>query len=154
MYFITLCTYRKAHLFGDILDGHMRLNAAGQIVEQCWFAIPAHFPHVKLAQFIVMPNHMHGIIHMVDENREKIKRTKDLSSCKSGQLCGTEKTLGSIVRGFKIGVTKWMRQHTPIYDVWQRNYYEHIIRNETDYIRLAEYIMTNPQRWQKDRFYI
>jgi hypothetical protein len=69
-------------------------------------------------------------------------------------LRGTSKTIGSVVRGFKIGVTKWMRQNTDVYDVWQRNYYEHIIRNEQSYLRIMEYIIQNPNRWKDDRFYL
>ncbi|HNJ92308.1 MAG TPA: hypothetical protein PKK02_04250, partial [Nitrosomonas sp.] len=66
----------------------------------------------------------------------------------------TSRTIGSMVRGFKIGVTRWFRANTDIHKVWQRNYYEHIIRNEDSYLKIADYIQTNPQRWEIDTYYV
>lgn len=152
-YFITICSHRKTHLFGVILHGEMQLNELGLAVQRCWQALPSHFPHVELDQFVIMPNHIHGIISIVSTHIEA-EKAKDISPLRK-QLAvrGTSKTLGSIVRGFKAGVTKWARQNMDICMVWQRNYYDHIIRNDADYLRLAEYIITNPQRWRSDRFY-
>jgi REP element-mobilizing transposase RayT len=144
-YFVTICAHDREFLFGEIVNGEMTLNKTGRLVEQCWNDIPAHFPQVELDEFVVMPNHVHGILSIIDA-----VGAKNLSPLPSQQRAGTSKTIGSIIRGFKIGVTKWMRQHTPIHDVWQRNYYEHVIRDEADLIRVREYIATNPVRWAED----
>ncbi|MFA5701239.1 MAG: transposase [Desulfuromonas sp.] len=123
----------------------MRLNDAGRMVHQCWDDIPYHFPYVTLDQFIVMPNHIHGIIiitHPVG--------AKNFSPMPK---CGTSRTIGSIIRGFKIGVTKWAKGYTDMDKVWQRNYYEHIIRNDDDLRMIREYIQHNPQHWADDELH-
>ena len=156
-YFVTVCTKDKACLFGDIVDDEMMLNDAGVIVEKCWNDIPVHFPRVELDQFVVMPNHIHGILFIGDSS--SIVGAKNLSPLRSSQTQkaypgqkprGTSKTIGSIVRGFKIGITKWMRQHTSVYFVWQRNYYERVIRNERELNDIREYIVNNPLKWALD----
>ncbi len=123
----------------------MIVNAAGQIVEKCWKDIPAHFPHVKLDEFVIMPNHVHGILSIVES-----VGAKNFSPLPQHQRPGTSKTIGSIIRGFKTGVTKWMRANTEIHNVWQRNFYEHIIRDESSLHRIREYIVNNPARWADD----
>lgn len=147
MYFITVCTQDKACIFGEISNEKMHLNEAGFAAQSSWQAIPKHFSNVELREFVTMPNHVHGIIILNSA-------AKNFPSIKQGCSKGTSETIGSIVRGFKIGVTKWMRQNTNIYSVWQRNYYEHIIRNENDYSRIAEYIITNPKRWHDDKLHV
>ena len=156
LYFITICCQNRAHLFGRIEDHKMVLNAAGKIATECWRAIPEHFPNVVLHGYVIMPNHVHGILE-IDPSRG----AKNFSPVQDGrannnsplpQPKGTSKTIGSIVRGFKIGVTKWMRQNTTIHDVWQRNYYENIIRNDGAYITISDYIANNPANWDSDRF--
>lgn len=123
----------------------MVLNDAGAIADQYWYAIPEHFPNVVLHEYIVMPNHVHGIIQLVGA---KNNGTKNISPPRS-----PSKTIGSIVRGFKIGVTKWMRQNTDVQNVWQRNYYEYIIRDERTYQNIVRYIINNPMNWKQDTFY-
>ena len=159
-YFVTICTQERLCLFGEIVDGKVILNDAGRIATKCWNDIPVHFPQVALDQFVVMPNHVHGILWIVktigakDVSPDDGKHispvgAKNLSPLRS-QPAGTSKTIGSIVRGFKIGVTQWMRQERNVRDVWQRNYYEHIIRNETALNRIRQYIVENPARWAED----
>ncbi len=160
-YFITVCTHNRVPLFGEIVDGVMVLNTAGQIVEKCWCAIPEHFPQVTLDEFVVMPNHVHGIITIgttVGAN-DYLPQPSDETPTQSNETPqplqhGTSRTIGSMVRGFKIGVTRWFRANTDIHAVWQRNYYEHIIRHEDAYLKIAEYIQTNPQRWDTDTYYV
>ncbi|GBD10355.1 hypothetical protein HRbin22_02627 [Candidatus Thermoflexus japonica] len=161
-YFITICTHERAHLFGTVVDGEMWLNEAGRVAEQCWRDIPAHFPHVELDAFVVMPNHIHGIlwiVGMVDPVGAKnispvgAVGAKYFSPLQPSSLPrGTSKTIGSIVRGFKIGVTKWFRQNTSVHTVWQRNYFEHIIRDERALNAIRRYILENPLRWHLDRY--
>ncbi|HRS90694.1 MAG TPA: hypothetical protein P5028_01435 [Candidatus Marinimicrobia bacterium] len=149
-YFITVCTQNRECLFGEILNGEMRLNEFGKMARQCWFEIPNHFPHVQLDEYIIMPNHIHGIIVLND-----IVGAKNFSPQQYiTPFRSPSKTIGSIIRGFKIGVTKWFRQNTDIYVVWQRNYYEHIIRNDGELNRIRQYIIDNPKKWKTDENYI
>lgn len=177
LYFITMCCYDRACLFGEItetdLNTEMALNEAGKIAEECWLNIPNHFPNVILHEYVIMPNHIHGIIEITETNirtnqhspnneeeetdqhspgNEAIVRAKDFSPQQPQRPRSPSKTVGSIVRGFKIGVTKWARQHTGIYRVWQRNYYEHIIRNDDAYENISAYIINNPAKWAADKF--
>ena len=151
-YFVTVCTYERACRFGDVVDGNMRLNEAGRIVEQCWAAIPIHFPDVVLDAFVVMPNHVHGIV-IITRKTVGAKNFSPLPG--SGAEVRTprspSKTIGSIVRGFKVGATKWFRENGGIDKVWQRNYYEHIIRGDEFLNRIREYIQNNPMQWAYDR---
>ena len=147
-YFVTICTHNRVMLFGQMVDGELTLNDTGRMVERCWNDIPAHFPQVELDEFVVMPNHVHGILLITDP--VGAKNLSPSPPLPSQQRPGTSKTIGSIIRGFKIGVTKWTREQTPIHNVWQRNYYEHIIRDEADLNRIREYIASNPARWDED----
>ncbi|MEJ5165965.1 MAG: transposase [Thermoanaerobaculia bacterium] len=142
-YFITICTYNRKHLFGKIINGKMALNDGGKIVQQYWLEIPKHFPNAGLDEFIIMPNHVHGII-MIHNNVQ----ANDYSPSK---FKSPSKTIGSTIRGFKIAVTKGFRFNSNVYIVWQRNYYEHIIRNENELNKIREYIVNNPLQWRFDR---
>jgi REP element-mobilizing transposase RayT len=179
-YFVTICCHDRTCLFGNISAAKsgstidkptMVLNDAGMIANCCWLEIPDHFPNVVLHEHILMPNHIHGIIEFVGAKNiiQATAGAKNIIQATAGAknimqapvgaknispLRGPSKTIGSVIRGFKIGVTKWMRQNTNIYDVWQRNYYEHIIRNEHSYRRISEYIINNPAKWIHDQFYI
>jgi len=159
-YFVTIVTHQRQCLFGAIVDGAMRLNEWGAIAERCWMEIPQHYPHASLDAFVIMPNHVHGIIILNDNgsivgannhspfvganNHSPFVGANNHSPQRNDRPRGTTQTIGSIVRGFKIGVTKWFRQNTDIYNVWQRNYYEHIIRNDMELQRVREYIVKNP----------
>jgi REP element-mobilizing transposase RayT len=131
----------------------MCLNDAGRAAELFWKAIPEHFPRAQLDAHIVMPNHIHGIIWIVDasvgaNNHLPLQLTRS-KLFPAGH--GTSKTIGSIVRGFKIAVTRWMRLHGRVTPVWQRNYHDHIIRNERSLNRIRKYIRENPANWHRDR---
>jgi len=125
IYFITLCTQNHECLFGEILNGEMRLNEFGKIAHQCWLEIPQHFPHVQLDEFVVMPDHIHGIIVLnnIVVVVVGVQNIEPLQNQNAYQHI-IPRSIGSIIRGFKIGVTKKFRQNTDIYVVWQRNYYE------------------------------
>lgn len=155
-YFVTICTQNRECLFGEVVDGAMQLNDAGKVAEQCWQEIPSHFPHAELDEFVIMPNHVHGILVICDSvvrtGHQVNARAKNFSPLRKG-TAGTSRTIGSIVRGFKIGVTKWMRKTDLIRDVWQRNYWEHIVRNEAELGHLREYICNNPAQWELDQLH-
>jgi len=123
IYFITLCTQNRECLFGEILNGEMRLNEFGKIAHQCWLEMPHHFPHVQLDEFVIMPDHIHGIIVLNNIVGAKKFSPQPMPTPQRNitPFRSPSKTIGSIIRGFKIGVTKEFRQNTDIYVVWQRN---------------------------------
>jgi REP element-mobilizing transposase RayT len=137
-----------------VVDEAMRLNEYGQMAEQCWLDIPNHFPHADLDAFVVMPNHIHGIVVITDNvgaNNYSPLRTPSNDHSSRTAFQSPSKTIGAIVRGFKIGVTKWFRQHTNTFHVWQRNYYEHVIRDADALDHIRRYIEMNPMQWTLDR---
>ncbi len=146
IYFITICTHDRQCLFGDISENSMILNNLGKIAEKCWNNIPLHFPHMALDSYIIMPNHIHGIISI----NQAIKKGEYYSPLQSR---GTSKTIGSAIRGFKIGVTQWARKNTAFHDLWQRDYYEHVVRNEVSLNQIKEYIIHNPETWERDKLH-
>jgi putative transposase len=264
-YFLTFCTHRRACIFGDVAGPRIRLTPAGRIARECWLSIPLHFPHVSLDAFVVMPNHVHAILHITDGRTVHdtetgggdavsdagvmrgggqvgggyvirdgdvvrdgdvirdgdvvrdgdvirdgdvvrggdVVRDGDVDVVRGGDATvgaknfsplpvapapptapardaatsitsprtppptttaapririvpaspafrSPSRTVGSVVRGFKIGVTKWMRAHTDVHTVWQRNYYENIVRDEAALRRIRIYIRNNPARWVAD----
>lgn len=159
LYFVTLCTHNRQQLFGRMEYGKVQLTEAGLTVEKCWRAIPEHFPGVEPKELAVMPDHVHGLIRMVraEEAAVGAVRAKDFSPIPSpipspaqGRPCGTSQTLGSVVRGFKVGVTKWVRENTDVQDVWHRNYYEMIVRDAEAEKKITQYIRMNPWRCVMD----
>ena len=140
----------------------MILNDAGKIADDCWLEIPKHFPNAVLHEFIIMPNHVHGIVELTQNNigTVGIVGSENFLALQYQQQTPQRhefqkmipRSIASIVKGFKIGVTKWMRSNTNVQAVWQRNYYEHIIRNERAYQLISKYIANNPRKWGEDRF--
>jgi len=154
-YFVTICTKDRACLFGDVADGVMRLNQMGHIVRQCWLAIPDHFPHVLLDEFVVMPNHVHGILvimptHDVGATHASPLQNDDTPTRPRGPQ---PRSVASIVGSFKSAAAKRINEHrgTPGAPIWQRNYYEHIIRDDESLNRIRQYIAENPLHWYLDR---
>lgn len=149
LYFITLCCKNRECLFGEIYSNKVVLNRLGKIAVQFWQEIPKYYPQVKLHQFVIMPNHIHGIIEIYS-----VEHWGECNSPLHKGFNGTSQTVGAIIRGFKSAVTSWARKNTKHWDIWQRNYYEHIIRNEKSYHEISEYVENNPILWIQDRFYI
>ena len=149
-YFVTVCAHDRMCLFGEIADGKMRLNEAGRIVQQCWNQIPEHFPHVELGEFIVMPNHVHGIVVIAETPNVGARHAVPLPEKFCKPVPGS---IPTIVRSFKSAVTKRINEMrgTPGVPVWQRNYYEHVIRNDESLHCIREYIINNPLQWDMDR---
>ena len=158
-YFITICTQNRECLFGEFMDGKMILNDIGKIAERCYLEIPKHFPNVELDIFQIMPNHIHFIICIVGaENFLPIKNELNIRAddylplqerCHRFQK-PVPKSIASIVKGFKIGVTKLCNQNELGFQ-WQRGYYEHIILNEKSYGEIYNYIESNVSKWDEDR---
>jgi len=156
-YFITFCTFGREHFLGEIRNGEMSLSEIGEIVKQEWLRTPTIRSNVELDEFVVMPDHFHGIIILHAERNGEHEQD---SNC-GGKLQfaptmtpfrSPSKTIGAIIRGFKAAATKRANElrKTPGLLLWQRNYYEHIIRDEIELTRIREYISLNPAKWMED----
>jgi putative transposase len=156
-YFVTICTKNRHHYFGEIINGKMVLNTYGDVANKCWQDIPHHFPHCMLDEYIIMPDHIHGIL-VIDNDRTV--GNKDFCSlhnfCSLRNFCSKQKSpwqtqlsrsLSSIVRGFKIGVTKYCRNDGDIEFAWQKSFHDHIIRDEHALHNIRQYIISNPMNW-------
>jgi REP element-mobilizing transposase RayT len=123
-------------------------NDCGNIVQSCWEELPLHYPHIQLDEFVVMPNHIHGII-IIHDNTVNTVGSRHASTLPSGQ----SNVLGNIVGSFKSAATKRINEmrKTPGSSVWQSRFYDHIIRNEKSLNRIREYMRTNPQQWEWDK---
>jgi REP element-mobilizing transposase RayT len=149
MYFVTICVEGKACLFGEVVKGEMAVNEYGRIVQEEWSRSAEIRREIQLDEFVVMPNHVHGIVEIIEPPSVGATGRSPLR-LKPGP---PPRSLGSFVAGFKSAVTTRINilRGTPDVPLWQRNYYEHIIRNEDDLRRIREYIQTNPVRWELDR---
>lgn len=165
-YFVTINTYNRKHYFGEIEKGEMKLSEIGNIAKSCWLEIPEHFPYVDLGAFVVMPDHVHGIIiinkprHEKDDyliTRQPVKAqdfappsesTPEPPFASPNNTFGPQsKNLASIIRGFKVGVTKNARK-TDSNFTWQSRYHDHIIKNEIEHNYIESYIINNPKNWK------
>ena len=160
-YFITLCTHQRIELFGEIKDNQMCLNDRGKIVEAMWNTLPKRFSGIELDHFIAMPNHIHGIIVRTQRVAPKVEGVTDQNVKDSmNKLIGYRKSafrsqmLHEMVRTFKAVVSYHIRRSgkTPEFG-WQREYYDHIIRNPKELERIRVYILSNPSKWQEDRLH-
>lgn len=145
-YFITICTNNKECLLGDIINGEFQISQLGRIVQQCWEDIPLHFPHIELDAFVIMPNHIHGIAVIINSSDPKTERYSQ----------PTSGTIPTMVRSFKSAATKSINllRQTPGNKLWQRNYWEHVVRNESQMTWIQEYIINNPTQWELDKLYM
>lgn len=176
-YFITICTQDRACLFGNVVNGGLVLNEMGQIAYNEWLKTSELRKNVELDVFVIMPNHIHGII-ILDGTGEcgrgelhspnndiaynsgecgTVNNSGECNSPNSGEcnspLRGPSNNIGAIVRGYKSSVTKQLNLLNIGCDVWQRNYWEHIIRDEQSYQRISDYIINNPAKWKDDKFF-
>jgi putative transposase len=178
-YFVTICVQSHQCLFGDVIDAESRMGELGVIADECWQTIPQHFPYVELDEYVVMPNHFHGIVVIGDDGRDDVgigdvgrgdggigdvgrgtcrgvqlnaptaTANRDMSNPFS-VMSPKRKTLSVVIRTFKATVTTGCREIDRTDFAWLRNYYEHIIRNEREWNAIAEYIRHNPAHWQAD----
>jgi REP-associated tyrosine transposase len=152
-YFVTLCTQGRMCLFGKVAEGKMLPNPLGEIVRDEWFKTADIRPHMRLhdAEFVVMPNHIHGIIWILRDPSSTFVRATGRSPRQSP--CGPRPgSIAAIVAGFKSATTSRINRmrNTPGAPVWQRNYFEHIIRPGESLERIRRYILENPPRWAFD----
>ncbi len=146
IYFVTICAYRHAPLFGQISDGVMHLNDLGRLVDVEWRKTARVRPSVDLDLHVVMPNHFHGLL---------ILRDGAAPAAGDGRPGVRANSLGAIMAQFKSMVTKKSRQlaRPPGMPIWKRSYHDHIVRNKGALERIRQYIMENPGRWHEDRFW-
>ncbi|MBI9056648.1 MAG: hypothetical protein JEZ01_02640 [Labilibaculum sp.] len=162
-YFVTICSHKRQFFFGDVSDQKMELSSIGKLADQFWSEIPYHFPFVKLHAFVVMPNHVHGIIEIINHanNAETLHATSvhempmpDKSNAKNENMAAISPKKGSlacIIRSYKSAVTKKARLINPKFK-WQERFHDHIIRDDQEYYRISNYINNNPQKWGEDKF--
>jgi REP element-mobilizing transposase RayT len=181
-YFITICTQHRTCYFGEIINEEMRLSVLGEIAYQCWMEIPLHFPHIHLGAFVVMPNHVHGVI-VIDKpnngantiNNNGVINTdgttimvetghalslQTTTSSQHNQLNNSigknrfqnigKNSLSSIIGSYKSAVAK--NAHRMGFNfVWQTRFHEHVIRNHESFVRIEQYIIENPAKWDDDQ---
>lgn len=170
-YFVTICAKNRQMFFGDITAGEMALSDIGQWADRYWQDIPAHFPFVRLGAFVVMPNHVHGIVVIEkpeppdsNESEPESSVTSALpvetpdSGVSTGNTAAASKkwkpgTLGVIINQYKRAVTIAARKIDPEFG-WQARFHDHIIRNRASFDRISQYIQNNPQNWVDDKFYL
>jgi REP element-mobilizing transposase RayT len=144
-------TYQQACLFGKIVNGELTLKDLGVIADECWRAIPDHFDHVELGAYVIMPNHVHGII-IINDDRIPTVRARHASpqryrSKPHGPVPGS---VSAILGSFKSAVSKRIGREHYATGIWQRNYYEHIIQDDAELQRITAYIAANPVNWDVD----
>jgi putative transposase len=145
-YFVTICTQNRECLFGAVTDGQMQLAEAGRIVQAVWGELPSRFSNISLDVFVVMPNHVHGIIlvgvQFIAPSGEGDQGEGAMSRAPA---------LGEVVRTYKAVSTRMIRKISNTNFAWQRNYFEHVIRDDESLNRIRQYILDNPARWDIDR---
>jgi REP element-mobilizing transposase RayT len=171
MYFVTICTKEREHFFGKIKNYRMILNKTGEIVDQFWQEIFRYFPFIKLDTYQIMPNHIHGLIEIIKEIDNYVETrftasqnliSKDainrVSTKIRGGITGNDNpmlnlgSLSNVIKWYKGRCSFEIRQQpNPITFAWQSRFYDHIIRNEIELNKIREYIISNPEMWERDR---
>ena len=148
---MTICTRNRECLFGALTDDEVGLNDSGRLASVAWEELPSRFPTVSLDSFVVMPNHIHGIITVGAQFIAPASAPYNHVGIAREGAMNRAPTLGEIVRTYKAASTRMIRQTANLEFAWQRNYYEHVVRNEESLNRIRQYIMENPARWAIDR---
>jgi len=150
-YFITICTWQKECLLGKVVNGEIRLNEFGGIVDTFWKQVPNHFPNVALDKFIIMPNHMHVIVLLNDVGAIHELPLQSESPYQN-RIKRRIMLLPKIMGRFKMNSSKTINQirNTPGTPLWQRNYFERVIRDEYELHAIRQYIINNPLQWDMD----
>src|SRR5690554_5648428 len=170
-YFITICTQNREHFFGEIENGNMNLSQMGVITDMLWHEIPNHASFVELGDFVVMPNHIHGILILdkpgggANANAGIVVGTGHALSLQQRPNPSDQKSIGkqrfqnigknsvsSIIGSYKSAVTK-NANRLGLEHAWQPRFHDHIIRNDVEYQRISNYIINNPANWKEDKFY-
>ena len=167
MYFITICTQNRENVFGKIKNGKMMLNEFGDIAEAEWIKSEEIRKEIKMDEYMIMPNHIHGIVEIIAganvgangrspvQDNLPVGNKSPVGQCKRANPIPKMQSgsISSLISGFKSSVTKKINKirSMPREKMWQRNYWEHIIRDENEYYRISEYIKNNPLKWDNDK---
>lgn len=162
-YFITICTDNRQHYFGEIVEGKMQLSPIGVIADVLWYEIKIHAKNIELGEFVVMPNHVHGILLLSgnDEfvrNVDAVETTQALSLQPKTTIGHNrfqnqgKNSISSIIGGYKSAVSKHVHRLNFEFE-WQSGFYDHIIRNNDSFQRISDYIINNPKKWKEDKFF-
>lgn len=160
-YYVTICTQNHKCYFGKIDEDKVELNQMGKTIKKYWLEISKHFSNVSLDEFVIMPNHLHGII-VIDKNNNDYVETSNLGVSTNQNQGGVTHTknpmgknnLGEIIRWFKGKTSFEIHQLGFFSSIWQSRFYDHIIRNDEDLNRIREYIRNNPLKWSLDKYYV
>ncbi|HZS78608.1 MAG TPA: hypothetical protein VFA41_18500 [Ktedonobacteraceae bacterium] len=137
-YFVTICTHQRRMLFGEIVDGNMYTNDIGDAVRWIWNTLPDSFAFLRLDTYVIMPNHLHAMLHFVESNNPDTRNP----------------TLGQVIRRFKALVTYYVHAAGRDDFAWQERFYDHVVRiNNASIDRIRQYILNNPAKWIEDDLY-
>jgi len=164
-YFVTICTDKRKMFFGKVENNKMQFNKIGFMADKFWIEIPKHFENVRLLDYIIMPNHAHGIIEILDdfELDATCRDLKDARSRVSTDIPAIDhnfrnkfgplrkKSISSITQSYKASVKRWCNKNGFEYFSWQPRFYEHIIKSENSLENIIYYIRNNPLFWEKDK---
>lgn len=163
-YFITICTQNREHFFGEIINGKMQLSAVGIIADILWHEIKNHAKNIELGEFVVMPNHIHGILILNGNDDNENGNTNVQTGHALSQLSQPtpdptnrfqnigKNSISSIIGGYKSAVSKHSHRLGYKFE-WQTRFHDHIIRDEKSFHTISQYIINNPLKWDKDKFY-
>ncbi|EHC14048.1 transposase [Fischerella thermalis] len=160
-YFITICTKNRDHYFGNVVSGQVHLSVIGKIAQRFWVDIPNHFDYTYIDAYVIMPNHVHGIV-VIDrpENVETLHCNVSTQNDVPWDITQRQfmsnispkpGSLGAIARSYKSVVTRWCRENGHNHFAWQSRFYDHIIRADGSLDRIREYIINNPTKWEEDK---
>jgi putative transposase len=157
-YFVTICSYEKRCHFGRARQGHIELSEIGIMIQFLWELIPMQYRHVELDEFVIMPNHLHGILRFSDRHLASNPTEGMAVPCpysNSRRINSTEPgSLQTVIRSFKGACTKGVRLELLADRIWQRGYHEHIIRKEASLMKIRQYIRDNPIKWHLDELFV
>ncbi len=150
-YFVTVCTHGGDCILGDVVDGQVRLSSLGDVVRRVWHGLEERFERIELDSFVVMPNHVHGIVVITPVVGARVGAIHELPL--QGRTQRRRMLLPKVVGYFKMNASRAINglRGTPGTPVWQRNYYEHVVRGEWELRAIQQYILDNPFNWQLDR---
>ena len=151
-YFITICTQDNIQFFGEVIDGEMCLSHVGVIADVFWYEIRNHAKNVQLGNFVVMPNHVHGIL-IINQDVKTDLTYSNPDNKTMASISPKQGSVSSTIRSYKSAVTRHARRLGYEFS-WQPRFHDHIIRNENSFNQIVDYINTNPKRWKEDKFYV
>ena len=153
-YYVTICTKNREHFFGDLVNGKMELSEIGEIVLDEWIKTKQIRDYVRLDEFVVMPNHFHGIVIIENNVMSNVETCRGMSLQKYNRFSKPlANSISMIINHFKSAVKRWCNKNGCEHFEWQRGFYEHIIRDENGLNRIREYIINNPIQWKLDMNY-